>query len=402
MICRRLRQVLIIIPLCPLASSVAAAHHVCGFHLSSHESFAQSKMIRRRCMISHRSSNSAITRLDMIRNIDLPEALVFYGIESMMEPIHDTDSSYCNDANDFVPCSLRPGIIRLINECEEVGTAALLLCEEVDENCLTKTFQKAHKWASCSGDKGLQLRTSSNPAVHFRCLNSVFKTEVDDEYDYNLEFYNLKAYGRSPSPAFLLDSLRSVSIDPRGFGGSSGFGRGQWIEPRRCPMPARAVVFIAGDWSYPKKGLIIGEEEHKSNVKDRCTAARVAGCRVIYVEKLQNQTRQEKNNYIKDDMPTMALCDAVISTFGNDDPRDPQPITLDAISTPGDYWLNPPTPRDDKGNSVSVDEKVESFRSNRAASTSVSKDVSDNAAEIDEDNGISEDDINAILADLDR
>jgi hypothetical protein len=100
-------------------------------------------------------------------------------------------------------------------------------------------------------------------------------------------------------------------------------------------------------------------------------------------------------------MPTMALCDAVIDTFGNDNSRDPQPITLDAISTPGDYWLNPPTPRDDAGNSVSVDEKVELFRSKRAASTTASKDVSDNGAEIDEDNGMSEDDINAILADLD-
>ena len=72
--------------------------------------------------------------------------------------------------------------------------------------------------------------------------------EQSDDFDENIEFYNLQSIGRSPSPAFLLDSLRSVHIDPRGFGGSSGFGRGQWVEPRRSPMTARTVVFIAGDW----------------------------------------------------------------------------------------------------------------------------------------------------------
>lgn len=43
-----------------------------------------------------------------------------------------------------------------------------------------------------------------------------------------------------------------------------------------------------------------------------------------------------------------SLCDAVIDTYGNDNIRDLlQPISLDAISTPGHYWFNPPTPRDD-------------------------------------------------------
>jgi hypothetical protein len=335
----------------------------------------------------------------MVRNIDLPEALVFYGVESMMEPIHDNGI----DDNLMVTCTLRSGIVRLLNECNEVGTAALLLCEEVDDECLTRTFQQAYERVSCSGDKWLQLQTSSgnDPAVHFRTLNSVFKSEVDDEYDNNLEFYKLGANGRSPSPAFILDSLRSVSIDPRGFGGSSGFGRGQWIEPRRCPMPARTVVFIAGDWISPGKEAVIGEEEHKSLVNDRCTAARAAGCRIIYVEQLPQQTQQQRTTTIQDDMSTMALCDAVIDTFGNDNPRDLQPITLDAISTPGDYWLNPPSPRDDLGNSVSVDEIIELFRSKREDSTSKSQDTSSNDASIEEVNEMSEDEINAILADLD-
>lgn len=136
-------------------------------------------------------------------------------------------------------------------------------------------------------------------------------------------------------------------------------------------------------------------------MNDRCTAARAAGCRIIYVEQLPQQTQQQRTTTIQDDMSTMALCDAVIDTFGNDNPRDLQPITLDAISTPGDYWLNPPSPRDDLGNSVSVDEIIELFRSKREDSTSKSQDTSSNDASIEEVNEMSEDEINAILADLD-
>lgn len=400
--CSRLLQALII-ALLRLASSSAAAHHASAFYVPI-ESFSTSN--RRRCTINIpkvTTSSSASSHLEMVRNIDLPEALVFYGLESMMEPIHDTDS-YDKDADDFmVSCTLRPGIVRLLNECDEVGTAALLLCEEVDEECLTRTFQQSYERVSCSGDKWLQLRMSggNDPAIHFRTFNSVLKSEVYDEYDDNLEFYKLGANGRSPSPAFILDSLRSVSIDPRGFGGSSGFARGQWIEPRRCPMPARTVVFIAGDWISPGMEPVIGEEGHKSLVKDRCTAARAAGCRIIYVEQSPQQTQQQRMTTIQDDMSTMALCDAVIDTFGNDNPRDLQSITLDAISTPGDYWLNPPSPRDDLGNSVSVDEIVELIRSKREASKSKSQDTSSNDASIEAVSEMSEDEIKAILADLD-
>jgi hypothetical protein len=166
-------------------------------------------------------------------------------------------------------------------------------------------------------------------------------------------------------------------------------------------MPARTVVFIAGDWISPGMEPVIGEEGHKSLVKDRCTAARAAGCRIIYVEQSPQQTQQQRMTTIQDDMSTMALCDAVIDTFGNDNPRDLQSITLDAISTPGDYWLNPPSPRDDLGNSVSVDEIVELIRSKREASKSKSQDTSSNDASIEAVNEMSEDEIKAILADLD-
>ncbi len=355
----------------------------------------------------------------MVRNIDLPEAIVFYGLESLMQPplLEDFDAGGVRK----VAFSLRPGVKRLLNECKEVGTASLLLSEDADEeDGLKLIIQEAWERVVGPRDMGSKVLVNGDNLanIHIRCLNYEFSlppgnevgddtindyADALDEYDVDTEFYNLHASGRSPSPAFLLDSLRSVRIDPRGFGGSSGFGRGQWMEPRRSPMPARTVVFIAGDWSPPlrRKDDKIYEDGGRINesiVRDRCAGARAAGCRVVYLEQI---TKEEGFAAIQDDVPTMSLCDAVIGSYGNDNPRDLlQPITLDAISTPGDYWLNPPTPRDDAGNSVAVDELVDWFRSER-----VLRDVVGNSAVISEEENIygeemSEEEMRSILADL--
>jgi hypothetical protein len=342
----------------------------------------------------------------MVRNIDLPEAIVFYGIESMMEYSRNED----DDENSLM---LRPGIVRLIDECIDVGTAALLLSEEsgADETSVRQLFQSTCE-LSLDGNTASSLQKKigddDNQVLHFRTLNSHFvcppasdsdEESSDDEFDESIEFYNLQSNGKSPSPAFLLDSLRSVHIDPRGFGGSSGFGRGQWVEPRRCPMTARTVVFIAGDWMTKNNDNEEVEGDKRSTVKDRCAASRAAGCRVIYLENLSSDEHLPVS--IEDDTDAMSLCDAVIDSFGNDNTREIQPVTLDAISTPGDYWLNPPSPRDDIGNAVAVDEIVEYFRSEREMED-VLRDsgcviASDDAA----DEEMNEDEMLAILADLD-
>lgn len=344
------------------------------------------------------NTSASTTKLSMVRNIDLPEAIVFYGVESMMN--HSNGES-----EDDTSLILRPGIVRLLNECRDVGTAALLLSEELDnsETNVKQTFERAWKTSSSdeiSSSNIHKITEGDDRVLHFRCLNSKFVSplptdnEQSDEYDENIEFYNLQSIGRSPSPAFLLDSLRSVHIDPRGFGGSSGFGRGQWVEPRRSPMTARTVVFIAGDW-VSKNGY---EDNDTSRVKDRCAASRAAGCRVIYLEHLSSD--QILPVSIEDDTDAMSLCDAVLDSFGNDNPRDLQPVSLDAISTPGDYWLNPPNPRDDIGNAVSLDEIVAYFRAERDMEDSgciVDVDVDND----DVDDEMSEDEMAAILADLD-
>lgn len=347
------------------------------------------------------NTSASTTELSMVRNIDLPEAIVFYGVESMME--HSD-----GDSDGETSLILRPGIVRLLNECRDVGTAALLLSEELDgdETNVKQTFERA--WETSSSDEisssNLQKITEGDERVlHFRCLNSKFvcplpidNEQSDDEFDESIEFYDLQSIGRSPSPAFLLDSIRSVHIDPRGFGGSSGFGRGQWVEPRRSPMTARTVVFIAGDW-VSKNGYV---DNDTPRVKDLCAASRAAGCRVIYLEHLSSAD-QILPVSIEDDTDAMSLCDAVVDSFGNDNPRDLQPVSLDAISTPGDYWLNPPNPRDDIGNAVSLDEIVAYFRAERDMEDSgCIVDVED-ADNDDVDDEMSEDEMAAILADLD-
>ena len=74
---------------------------------------------------------------------------------------------------------------------------------------------------------------------------------------------------------------------------------------------------------------------------------------------------------------------------------------MDAISTPGDYWLNPPCPRDDSGNAVVADDVVNWFRAEREL-----KDSADDAVcTVDEDNvnnQMSEDEMERILADMDK
>jgi hypothetical protein len=84
------------------------------------------------------------TLLYMVRNVDLPEAIVFYGIESIMEAPSATAN---NKEGSIIQHQLRPGVKRLLEECNEVGTASLLLSEDSndddnDNNRLVSIFQE--------------------------------------------------------------------------------------------------------------------------------------------------------------------------------------------------------------------------------------------------------------------
>lgn len=292
---------------------------------------------------------------------------MFYGEETIYDPA---------TAESDGGATFRPGVARLLMECKEIGTAALLLSESESEEHKATVKSKFASAVQKSDHFGTD--SSGDDLVHIRCMD--FECHGPEDSD---EFYNLKSRGRAPSPAFLLDALRSVCIEPRGFGGSSGFGRGQWVEPRRSPLRARTVVFLAGDWRNSSQATTVAE---------RCAAARAAGTRVIYLEELVC-------GFVLDDEETMSLCDGVVDSYGNDG-QGLHPISLDTISTPGDYWLNPPLPRDCEGNGVSVNELVDALRKKREAESGNRVDESCGSMNIVDEDVMSEDDIEAILADL--
>merc|ERR1719356_2608 len=112
----------------------------------------------------------------MVRNIDLPEAIVFYGVESLMLPqkkrTNSADEPTLGMSHaEFV---LRPGIARLLRECEEDGTTALFI-EEADatEEVARAKFESALGKSSNENKASiLKLLKNDDPTIHFRCLQS--------------------------------------------------------------------------------------------------------------------------------------------------------------------------------------------------------------------------------------
>ena len=151
-----------------------------------------------------------------------------------------------------------------------------------------------------------------------------------------------------PNPQDLWEAIHSIEIQPRPFGGSSGFGARQLLDPLRPPLPAHVVVFCS--------------------TLDQTRAARMAGMRVI---SLQDNS----------------LADAVVQDFDN--------LWLEDIATPGSFWLNPPHPRDDNGNKVDTVQVIADFTSRRVDNVAVNPNMVENSEE-----ELDEEQLKAILADL--
>lgn len=219
--------------------------------------------------------HKAAFRISMVRNIDLPECLVFYGVESFR-------------TNDV-------GLRSLLDECEQTGTAVVLIGNQAQFTAPLLT--------------PVQFRATVHPP---------------------------------PNPYDLLVALESVTIQPRPFGGSAGFGQ-KPADPERTPLPARTVVLCT--------------------TLDQTRAARAVGTRVVCLE---------DND----------LADAVVDGID---------FWLDDIATPGSFWLNPPHPKDDQGNKVDPEWLVENY---------LLPEQHECADRIDDGKDIDEDDMRRILADL--
>jgi hypothetical protein len=227
-----------------------------------------------------------ITRVRMVRNIDMVEALIFYGTNSMFyPPDHNNNNDHDNNNNHNRKRLFLPGVENLIDECKRDETAVLAILDNNNDVMI-----------SAEGN-------SSNDVVIFKAKTSL-----------------------PPNPRDLWESIHSIVVQPRGFGGSSGFGS-KAPDPVRSPLPCHCVVLC--------------------DTIDQCRAARYAGMRVLCLS----------DNSIADG----------VMNFGDYDNTSTVPrnfwesITIDDIATPGSFWLNPPQPKDDEGNGVDVLSIIEEY-----------------------------------------
>mmetsp|Transcript_23826 Transcript_23826/g.33310 ORF Transcript_23826/g.33310 Transcript_23826/m.33310 type:complete len:308 (-) Transcript_23826:260-1183(-) len=261
---------------------------------------------------------STSSRISMVRNIDLPETLIFYGRHVLLEDDNETP---------------KYGLLDLLKECKDIETPAILIDD----------FPNGEESSVAPLPKELDDES----------LLQVFP--VPNE--------NQQQTGRPPNPRLLVDIMESTTIDPKGFGGSSGFGR-KLADPPRSPLPQYVIVF--GD------------------CEDVCRAARYTGMRVFSIG-----TESD-------------LADAVADDFG---------FYLDEIATPGSFWINTSNPRDDEGNKVDTSEIIDWYESQITMENSEKNQEGNHIiletspslipGEDEAEEPLDEDEIARILADLD-
>eukprot|EP00563_Minutocellus_polymorphus_P014045 CAMPEP_0181052698 /NCGR_PEP_ID=MMETSP1070-20121207/17727_1 /TAXON_ID=265543 /ORGANISM="Minutocellus polymorphus, Strain NH13" /LENGTH=333 /DNA_ID=CAMNT_0023131805 /DNA_START=199 /DNA_END=1200 /DNA_ORIENTATION=+ len=331
----------------------------------------------------------------MIRNVDLPECVLFYGADSILSS--SDGSSFACSSESTASCVIRPGVTRLLTECAEVGTPALLLSEHMRTDDLSAMLLSTDDDSELSAflQDGTLVVKSSLEECTFPLGHPYF-----DEQPY--ELYGLSNH--APSPGFLLDAIETIAMIPKGFGGSSGFGIKQEGVERRPPLPKHCVVLVSGPDVRPTErddnidveavaASVDGTVIRSSTVsRARCTAAKLAGMRVLYLEPEGLGTSDAED-----------LADAIVTGLGSDDAWEV--VTLDDIATPGSYWLNPPVGKDEAGNIVNLVALCNAFQQARSAQgerSDIPASPSSSATSgMRGDDEMSEDEMAKILADLD-
>jgi hypothetical protein len=233
-----------------------------------------------------------------VRNIDLPEVVIVYGTTVLQ----------------YDPKGFRV----LFDDCHSVETIVVGLFSE-------------------------ETKRDERDGLH---AADPLETTYVDFPSYGMQFSMTVT---PPDPGDLLRILESLQIQPRGFGGSSGFGM-RPAEPPRNPLASRTVV-----WT--------------SDI-DQTRAARMAGMRVMTIHPH------------KDD-----LADAYVPDLDR--------LCVEDIATPGSFWLNPPHPRDDLGN------RVDPYRFTTKMQSTTKNQSSDDSSTTMGMNEIDPDEFAAILADID-
>ena len=132
----------------------------------------------------------------MVRNIDLVEALIFYGEEAFIQASNEGGAG-----NQLQRFSLLGGVKNIFEECGRDDTAVVAI-----------------------------LRNNPTTEQITSYLNTQYPiVQIKPETE------------SPPNPHDLWEAIHSFVIHPKGFGGSSGFGT-KAADPERPPMPNRCVV----------------------------------------------------------------------------------------------------------------------------------------------------------------
>jgi hypothetical protein len=328
----------------------------------------------------------------MLRNFDLPEALIFYGLDTVIDSSSSTASS---SASSPPPPSIRPGVLRLIEEAKDVGVCTIILSEHLTADALAHAIE--------SIDPSFR-QLSNDQIVHYRSSREEF---IVDENDMDMDMNSYVPYrflgqgmGYAPCPAALYDAVNTLLVEPKGFGGSDGFGVKNW-EAVRTPLPQQCVVFVSSfsDLNAENKDddaddgadsniVYYDRSDGSGSVsRDRCLAAHLAGMRVIYVE--------------DESLPCTAedLSDGVVLSLGTEE--DWEMVTLDDISSPGSFWLNTMQAKDEDGLTVDTMQVIQEYMIQRE----VEKEEEESKLSLEEDKNNEndepdEDEIARILADM--
>jgi len=353
----------------------------------------------------------------MLRNFDLPETLIFYGIDTILTrtvACTGIPSSTNQDkkSNLHAAPTVRPGVIRIMEEAQSLDIPIIILTERINTQQMIEKVQQATNLNDKSknnskninhnngdGDqipkKNIFHQLSQQNILHYRSSLEEFVVEEDsgleeDEMQYLPDRFVGKGIGHAPCPAALYDAINSIMVEPKGFGGSAGFGVKNW-EARRIPLSQHCVVFVSS--ASDDDGDEEGKEGSTSISRDRCLAARYCGARTMYIEDVENTCTAED------------LADGIVQTLGTEE--DWQIVTIDDISSPGSFWLNMMQPKDAQGGRVDTEDVIQEFMDRRIRErNSEAGGKSEEEADVFTEGQIEggepgEEDLARILADLD-
>ncbi len=359
--------------------------------------------LERKRDIRSKSKRRGKTKLKL-RNFDLPEALIFYGLDTVV----DNMLAYSSDNNNKP--NVRPGVLRLMKESDDIKTPIIILSDHYKMNEISSILHATDVRFQSLNEKNILHYRSSLEEFIVEEYNKIYQNndngeienDNDDDYEYPPTFQG-KGIGHAPSPAALMDAVNTIWIEPRGFGGSAGFGT-KYADAIRNPLPQHCVVFVSSSSDeYARESKTFADDDigsissdgssgsSGSISRDRAIASRTAGMRVMYIEdgRLGSCTAED-------------VSDGIVDSLG--DENDWSIVTMDCISTPGSFWLNMAQPRDSNGNRVNAYEVIDYYTKLRTPLVRQNKGIKDEESVKEKENDdevMDEDEIRKILADLD-